>query len=216
MSPQPTDSTPFMEEGRSSTDYQATSDNGDATFFFVSFADADVINENNYRWILALGILNILGGICCLMLPVMAAVVAESFISWTLIVLGSLNLSGVFWGERGTRGHFFTLGSVQVILGILMLANPFGTLTVLGVLIAVKVFLDGVYNLSLCSSNRQVRGWWLILCSGILSIIFALYVFIQIPNGSAIMLIGVVLGVNLLTVGSARVYMAVKGSPQQN
>ena len=198
-----------MEEGRAGETQTPAVYN----FIFFSFADADVINEENYGWILTLGILNIIGGAACLLLPVMAAVVAESVISWTLIFLGGFNLSGIFWGEPGTRGHFFTLGIVQVFLGVLMLNNPFGTLTFIGFLIAIKVLLDGVYMLSLCMMNRQVNGWWLCLISGSLSVLLGLYVLIHIPNGTAIVLIGVVLGANLLTVGTVRVQMALKGAP---
>ena len=185
-----------------------------STFVFVSFADADVVNEDSYPWILALGILNIIGGVICLILPGLAAVLAENVIAWTLILLGSLNLSGVCWGEPGTRGHFFMLGSVQFLLGILMLSNPFGTLAIIGFLISLKVILDGLYMLSLCAANRQVQGWSLCLLSGLLSVIFGLYVLINIPNGSAIILIGLVLGVNLLTVGMVRVNIALKGRSQ--
>ena len=212
--PPATDSTPLMEEGRAGETSSSTP--AVNNFIFISFADADVINEENYKWILALGIINIIGGIACLLLPVFAAVLAEAVISWTLILLGAFNLSGIFWAERGTRAHFFTLGIVQFILGILMLNNPFGTLTVIGFLIAVKVLLDGVYMLSMCASNRQINGWWLCLISGCLSVALGLYVLIHIPNGTAIILIGVVLGANLLTVGTVRVHMALKGAPHSN
>mmetsp|Transcript_18363 Transcript_18363/g.35093 ORF Transcript_18363/g.35093 Transcript_18363/m.35093 type:complete len:213 (-) Transcript_18363:102-740(-) len=209
--PPATDSTPLMEEGRAGE--TPTPANVGSNFVFISFADADVINEGNYGWILALGIINIIGGVACLLLPVMAAVVAESVISWTLILLGGLNLSGIFWGEPGTRGHFFGLGIVQVFLGVLMLNNPFETLTFIGILIAVKVLLDGVYMLSLCAMNPQVRGWALCLLSGCASVLLGLYVLIHIQNGTAIILIGVVLGANLLTVGTVRIHMALKGAP---
>lgn len=211
MTPTPTDDTPLIGDRRNNN-HDANDQDVRPSLFVFTFDDFDVVDANtNYHWILALGILNVIGGILCLAVPVMAAVMAEWIVSYTLILVGGFNLSGVCWGEPGTRPHFFLLGLVQVFLGILMLNNPFGTLMILGILIAVKVFLDGVLMLAACFQNRQLRGWGLFLASGLASVIVGAVVLMNLDQGSAIVLIGIVLGVNLLTVGSIRIHIALEG-----
>ena len=112
-----------------------------------------------WKWILANGIFNVIGGVLCLIAPITATLVAEAILCATLIILGLVSLSGICFGEQGMKCYYLVLGAVLILVGIFIKNNPFEVLATLTIIIAVVVLLDGFYRVALCCQYRDTPGW---------------------------------------------------------
>lgn len=169
----------------------------------------------NWQWIMALGIINIVGGLVCLITPATASLVAEAIIAFTVLLVGVANLTGVCYADDFLKGYYLVLGGIQFVLGLLMWKNPFGTLATLTFIIGIAILLDGSYQVLLCYQNRGMKGWGLVLASGLASVVLGIIVLTGLPEAS-IYVIGLMWGINLLTMGNLRVHLAWEGRSVAN
>ena len=176
-------------------------------------AGADV--AYNWKWILTIGIFNVIGGIMCLIYPILATIVSEAIFAWTLTWIGFFNSTGVCFAERSLRGYYGFLGLLQVVVGITMIIDPFETLFAITVMIAVLVLLEGVFTIFICLSNVGMKGWGLSLTSGLASTALGVLVLSGLPE-SSLYTIGILLGVNLLSTGNYRIHIAMEGRQIMN
>jgi uncharacterized membrane protein HdeD (DUF308 family) len=91
-----------------------------------------------------------------------------------------------------------------------MINHPFETLFTFTIWLAIIILLDGIYTLTVCGMNRDLKGWGVCLVSGLASIVVAVTVLSTLPE-SSMFTIGVLLGVNLITVGNIRIHIAWEG-----
>lgn len=67
------------------------------------------------------------------------------------------------------------IGVIAIILGVLCLANPLTTLSMLAALFVAGFLISGLFEVVFAISNREVlNGWGWTLASGIISILFGL------------------------------------------
>ena len=177
-------------------------------YFAATAAVADVCLH--WPWILTVGMLNVAGGILCLVTPIVATLFAEQMIGWTVLLIGVMNISGLFFAEKKLKLVYSSLGLIQVGAGIFVLKNPYETLFAVTIWIAIMVLLDGVYQLMVCIYNRNLRGWGLALASGLSSIFLASLIMFGLPE-SSLYTVGILLGINMLTVGNVRIHVALEG-----
>jgi uncharacterized membrane protein HdeD (DUF308 family) len=149
-------------------------------------------------------------GILCLISPIVATVVDEAVMAWTLTLIGCLNLTGLFFAEPNQKAYHGVIGLLQLVVGVVMIKNPFGTLLAVTVMIAVVIFCDGLYAIIACLSNRNMRGWGFALAGGVASTLLGIVVFTGLPE-SSVYTIGILLGVDFLTVGNFRIHIALEG-----
>ena len=102
------------------------------------------------------------------------------------------------------------MGLLQIIAGITMIKNPFETLFVLTLWIAILVLLDGLFAIVCCCSNRDMLGYGYSLANGLASTFLGILVLTGLPE-SSVYTIGILLGVNFLSVGSFRIHIAMAG-----
>ena len=178
------------------------------TWFRAMVTAVDV--AYNWKWILAVGIVNVAAGILCFVSPIVASHVAEAILAWTLTLVGALNLSGLCFAEKTVRGYYGFMGLLQLAVGITMIKNPFKTLFVLTLMIGVLVLLDGLFAIMCCLSNRDLKGWGFGLASGVASTCLGVLVLTGLPE-SSLYTIGILLGVNFLTIGNFRIHVALAG-----
>lgn len=184
------------------------SDEDELGYLAAAAAAADVYLH--WPWILTAGILGVAGGILCLVSPIMASVIAEQMIGWTVVLIGAMNISGLFFAEKNSKFVHVAFGLIQVGAGIFLLKNPYETLLAVTIWIVIMVFFEGVYQLMVCTCNRNLRGWGLCLASGLSSIILACLITSGLPETS-LYTVGILLGINLLTVGNFRIHVALEG-----
>jgi uncharacterized membrane protein HdeD (DUF308 family) len=159
-------------------------------------------------WYLIQGGLMMLAGILALVYPAISSVALVLFIGWLLI------FSGVFQGISliGARHvpHFWLqLISVAlfIVVGALFLRNPGEGLITLTLLLIVFFLIEGISKVIFALTIRPFPNWGWVLASGIVGIVLAFYLWASIPV-SAVWLLGILLGIELICEGAALTYLA--------
>jgi len=102
----------------------------------------------------------------------------------------------------------FLTGVVQVLLAAAMAFYPFASLMSLTILIAAFMLVDGIFRIVLAYQTREVPGWGWTLAGGIAGVVASVIVMTALP-ASSFWVIGILVGVNLIGVGAARIAIAV-------
>src|SRR5215469_7143068 len=145
------------------------------------------------------GIVLVVLGVLALLAPVIASVAVTVFFGWILLISGVVGLVTTF-RARQASGFWWSLLSdvVAIVAGVVLLVWPLqGTLSLSAVLIAF-LFVQGVVTIMYALEHRSALSgrWGWLLASGIVDVVLAIVLFLGLP-GTALWLLGIVLGVNL-------------------
>lgn len=165
---------------------------------------------SEWGWILAGGILSLVGGIFALMSPITATVVVVTFLSCSLIVIGAFSMLSVFFVEQCFRCASFVSGAVLLALGICMSTHLVTSMVVLTGIVAVLYMVMGIFQCSVALGNPEMPNKCGYLTSGICAILFSIIVWSAFPASSAYTL-GIILGVNWVTHGFLRMTLGLAG-----
>ena len=157
-----------------------------------------------------MGILNFVAGVFALISPVAATGFILLFASMTLFIGGVATMTGVCFGEAGMRSQMLVLGIAEVILALLLWMRPFESLMVITILIAAAYMVNGAFCCGLACQNRDSPTWGWTLISGVCGILFSVLVMSAFPM-SSLYTVGIIVGVNLINIGMARIAIAHKG-----
>src|SRR5262249_20032948 len=154
-------------------------------------------------WYLVQSGLMILAGILALVYPAMSSVAVVLFLGWLLIISGILQGISLI-GAHHVPHFWLQLVSVVlfVIFGLLVLLNPAESLVTLTLLLIVLFMVEGISKVIFALTIRPLANWGWVLASGIVGILLAFYLWANIPI-TAIWLIGVLLGIELICEGIA-------------
>ena len=159
-------------------------------------------------WYLVQSALMILAGLLALVYPAVSSVAVVLFLGWLLIISGILQGISLI-GARHVPHFWLQLVSVVlfVIVGILFLRNPGESLLTLTLLLIMFFMVEGISKVIFALTIRPFPNWGWVLGSGIVGILLALYLWSSIPV-TAIWLLGVLLGIELICEGLALGYLA--------
>ncbi len=148
------------------------------------------------------GVISIIGGVLALMNPFGASVAATFIAGWVFIIMGVLQIIGVFVDKEAT-GKFWMvlLGILALWLGYAILNNPLAGMVSLTIVVAVSFLAAGIFKLIFAFSMEDKRFFWLILLSGAVSVILAIMIFSNFPQ-SAVTVLGILLGIDLISNGA--------------
>lgn len=164
----------------------------------------------NWGFVLNSGIVNVIGGLVALAIPVFATSVAYTTINLALACVAAFNIAGLFNAHNGFKVQSFLVGAVQAFLAYRMHFQPFKGLNILTVLVAITSVVDGAYESAVALQNSELPGRWPLLFSGLASIGGGAFVATTLPASSLVVL-GVLLGVNLLSSGWSGILAALQG-----
>jgi uncharacterized membrane protein HdeD (DUF308 family) len=159
-------------------------------------------------WYLVQSGLMVLAGILALAYPLISSVALVLFLGWLLIFSGILQ--GISLIDARYVPHFWLqLVSVvlSVIVGILFLRNPGAGLLTLTLLLIVFFMVEGISKIIFSLTIRPFPNWGWVLASGIVGILLSLYLWANTPV-TAVWLLGVLLGIALISEGAALGRMA--------
>jgi uncharacterized membrane protein HdeD (DUF308 family) len=159
-------------------------------------------------WYLVQGGLMILAGILALFYPAVSSVAVVLFLGWLLIITGVVQ--GISLIDARSVPHFWLqLVSVAlfVIVGVLFLRNPGESLLTLTLLLIVFFMIEGISKVIFALTIRPFPHWGWVLASGVVGILLSLYLWASIPV-TAIWLLGVLLGIELICEGAALGHLA--------
>jgi uncharacterized membrane protein HdeD (DUF308 family) len=159
-------------------------------------------------WYLLQSALMILGGILALVFPVISSVAIVVFLGWLLIFSGALQAFSLI-DVRHVPHFWLQLVSVvlSVLVGILFLRNPGAGLLTLTLLLIVFFMVEGISKIIFSLTIRPFPNWGWVFASGVVGILLAFYLWANTPV-TAIWLLGVLLGIELISEGAALGHMA--------
>jgi len=159
-------------------------------------------------WYLVEGVLLVVAGVLAILFPVFSSTAVVVLLGWLLIVSGVLQgLSLV--GARQVPHFWLQLISVilAIIVGLLFLRDPAQGMLTIGLLLIVFFMMEGISKVVFALTIRPFPNWGWVLASGLVGILLSLILWASLPVTAA-WLIGLLLGINLISVGAAIAYLA--------
>ena len=152
---------------------------------------------------LAQAVLMVIGGAVAILFPVFASAAFVWFLGWILIASGIVQGLSLF----GARNHpSFWLSLIPAVLGIvvgfLLLRDVGQGMVVISILLIVFFMVEGISKVVFALAIRPLANWFWVLASGVLAVVLAVILWSSMPV-TAMWLIGLLLGINLITEGMA-------------
>jgi uncharacterized membrane protein HdeD (DUF308 family) len=98
---------------------------------------------------------------------------------------------------------------LSVIVGVLLIRHRGEGLLALTLLLLVYFMIEGISKVIFSLTIRPFPNWGWVLASGVVGILVALYLWARLPV-TALWLLGVLLGIQLICEGAALGYLAWK------
>lgn len=169
----------------------------------------DYLHEH-WKWYAFQGGLFIIVGFLALLAPLLATLATTIFFGWLFLLGGIL---GIVMTVRSRRAPGFwsslLFAVLSVVLGALILWNPVAGALTLTWMLAAFLILSGVLNFAIARAFRGGARYWMIIVSGVLDILIALFLLIFLPV-TAPWAIGIFAGVSLVTSGVALLFAALE------
>jgi uncharacterized membrane protein HdeD (DUF308 family) len=159
-------------------------------------------------WYLIEGIVLVAAGVLAILYPVISSVAVIVLLGWLLILSGVVQ--GISLIGAGHVPHFWLqLISVilAVLIGFLFLRDPEQGLLTITLLLIVFFMIEGMSKVVFALTIRPFPNWGWVLGSGLVGIALSLILWASLPV-TATWLIGLLLGIELISVGAAIAYLA--------
>lgn len=151
-------------------------------------------------WLIPLAIVTIGLGIFAVIFPLFAALDATFFFGSVFILAGIIQILYALrsWGI-GQVFWKLILGGLYLVAGIFVAIYPLsGVFTIFTLVVGSTIFVQGLIQVSLSlQMRRTIPNWWWMLSSGIIGIIFGVYIWSS-SIMSAAWTIGILIGIDLL------------------
>ena len=165
---------------------------------------------SSWVWILVMGVLMVLVGMFCLNNPFAASLSVQILAAVGFFLAGIMNIMMAVSNKDDagmTRFLNGLLGVVLIYLAISLIKNPLAGLITLTLAVALLILTMGVVRILIAFGMRPMSGWVWILISGIVSVLLAVMVFMNMPE-IAIGFLGLLLGIDLIMSGVSSVFLA--------
>ncbi len=162
----------------------------------------DAVGRNRFLYLVQ-ALLMVIGGVVAILFPVFASAAFVWFLGWILIASGIVQALSLF-GARNHPSFWLTLipAVLAVVVGFLLLRNVAGGMLVISVLLIVFFMVEGISKIVFALTIRPLANWFWVLASGVLALVLAVILWGSMPV-TAMWLIGLLLGINLITEGMA-------------
>jgi len=154
-------------------------------------------------------------GIVALVAPLMAGLAVTFLIAWVLVISGVVGLVAALAGHlHFHRGWSLASAMIALIAGLLLLFFPLIGVITAAIIVGAYLAVDGVslIALALTRRKRSFSGWPWLLAVGALDLVLALFILSLGAAGSSI-LIGVIVGIDLILAGLALLFQRHAASP---
>ena len=161
-------------------------------------------------WYLIQGGAMILAGILALVYPVVSSLAALLLLGWLLIISGVVQGISLF-DARNVPHFWLQLISLvlSVMVGVLLIRHRGEGLLVLTLLLLVYFMIEGISKVIFSLTIMPFPNWGWVFASGVVGILLALYLWASLPV-TAVWLLGLLLGIQLICEGAALGYLAWK------
>jgi uncharacterized membrane protein HdeD (DUF308 family) len=133
-------------------------------------------HEDNWRWLLTLGVGLILLGVIEIGSVVLLELLAVLVLGPLLLASGILQILLVFFSRRREAPLHLTAAALDIVTGFLVLTHPRNTIDDLILVLAAFLMVGGVSRI-LSSLFLQLRAWGWILAAGVVAVALGLIVW---------------------------------------
>ncbi|MBO0712158.1 MAG: HdeD family acid-resistance protein [Acetobacteraceae bacterium] len=162
------------------------------------------VAHHRWGWFVGLGILLILLGVVAWFEVVLLGLAGVLFLGAMMLVGGIFQIIQTF-SVRGWRGFLLSLlmGIVYVIAGVIIMREPLTGAFVLTLFLAACLLVGGIFRIVLAVQHRELPGWWVMVLSGIVSVVIAFLLYVLLANApwSSLVVIGTLIAVELVILG---------------
>lgn len=164
--------------------------------------------RRNWGWLIAAGIALVVLG-CIGLVATFTFGLASAFSFGFMMLAGGAFLIGDAFRHDGWKGRVWSglIGSLYVITGLMVFANPVSALITLTLFIAIAMLVAGVLRIVMAFQIRPLPAWLLVLISGVLSLVLGGLILSQWPASSRWVL-GTFLSIELIFQGWASLALA--------
>jgi uncharacterized membrane protein HdeD (DUF308 family) len=156
--------------------------------------------RHSWGWFVALGIVQLLLGMIALGSSVFATLVTVVLFGWLLLTGGVLSVMHAFW-QKQWSGFFIDLamGILYAVVGFMVVGNPVATAETLTLLIALFLFMGGIFRIIAALTGRFRHSFWVLL-NGVVTLALGIMIWQQWPL-SGLWVIGLFIGIDLIFYG---------------
>ncbi len=164
------------------------------------FLELETRNRFRKRSIIT-GVLLMLAGIISIFAPSVTSFTL-SFILGFLFVIGAL-ISGIHVMQSYNKSWLAWFKPVIFfVIGVIIFRNPITGAAAIGLMLMIYFFISGFAQIFFGLEFKPITGWFWMVIDGIISVIIAMIFLLGWPI-SSVWLIGLLVGVSLLTDGFA-------------
>lgn len=177
---------------------------------FQLTGNTDVLRKHS-TWFIVYGVIMILLGAFAIVAPGVAGLTVALMVGWLLLFGGAFGLFAVISAGRGAPAFWwnFLTSALYFLAGLTVLASPIAGLLTLTVILAAYLLAGGVIRIMMAMGYRSHApgAWGWLLISGIIDIVLSLIIMLGLP-GTAVWVIGLMVGINLVMMGISIVMVA--------
>lgn len=159
-------------------------------------------------WTIAAGVLLVIAGICALCAPLLAAAVFSIFVGWAM-VFGGVAQAIYAFSTKDSAGHVIwkvLLAILYVATGVYILINPGAGVVALAFVLGWMLLVEAVLLAVLAFQVRPRQGWGLWLFDAIVTLALAVFILVNWPGNSYVILAAFV-GVSMILSGVSRLIL---------
>jgi uncharacterized membrane protein HdeD (DUF308 family) len=157
-------------------------------------------------WFKIYGVVMIILGLAAIMLPGVASLATSIMVGWLLVAGGILGLISDFQAGTKAPGFWWNLltAALYLIAGVVLLVNPIAAVLTLTIVLAAYMLATGFSKVLMAFHYKNVipKAWLWVLFSALVDIALGIIIVAGLP-GTAIWVIGLLVGINLLFTGVA-------------
>jgi uncharacterized membrane protein HdeD (DUF308 family) len=165
----------------------------------------------HWAMILSQGVIMVILGAVAFAAPTLATIAVDIFVGWLFLVSGVVGLAALFL-VRGVPALIWTLISavLSVVVGALLIWKPVQGAFSLTLVLTTFFIVEGIFHIvaSLTYRNVMPGSWGWMLASGVADLALAAIIIAGWPVSAGLVL-GLLVGVNLITSGLALVMAAI-------
>jgi uncharacterized membrane protein HdeD (DUF308 family) len=173
-------------------------------------ADAETLRSHS-TWFIVYGVLMCLFGLVAIVLPGLATLAVGLTVGWLLLIGGAVGIVAVISSGRAAPGFWWNLitAIVCVLAGLSLLIRPLSGIITLTIILAAYLLASGVGHIMVAIGYRKEipNAWVWMLITGVIDIVLGFIIISGMP-GTAIWVLGLLVGINMLMTGFALIMAA--------
>lgn len=172
---------------------------------------ADTIRKYSF-WFIIYGAVLILLGLFAIFAPGVATLAAELMLGWLLLIGGIVGVIAIIRAGTSEPGFWWNLltSIVFLLAGASLLWQPIVGMLTLTIVLAAYFIATGIFKIPAAFRYRHSgeRSWGWMLFSALVDLALGIIIVLGLP-GSAVWVLGLLVGINLFFTGVAILMIAV-------